>query len=80
MNVNATTLSLTALRIMTLNIKGLYVTLSITMLCHYAECRIFFWYAKCCHAEFHFTECHYAVCHYTECPYPECRYAEYRST
>ncbi len=72
MNVDTRTLSLKALGIMTLCIKGLYVTLSITMLCHN-------WYVKCCHAEFHFTECHYAVCHYTECSYPECRYAEYRS-
>jgi hypothetical protein len=33
----ATTLTLS---IMTLSIKGLYVTLGVTMYCHYAECRI----------------------------------------
>ncbi len=27
---------------MTLSIKGLYVTLSIIMLCHYAECRVLY--------------------------------------
>ncbi len=40
MNVDTWTLSLTALGIMTLCIKGLYATLSKTMLCHCAECHI----------------------------------------
>ncbi len=34
--------SITAFSIMTLSLKGLYVTLSITMLCHCAECHILF--------------------------------------
>ncbi len=38
----ATTLSITTFSIMTLSIRGLHVTLSITMLCHYAEYRILF--------------------------------------
>ncbi len=43
---------------MTLVIKGLYVTLSMTMLCHYAESLF---------AEFRYAECHYAECRYAEC-------------
>jgi hypothetical protein len=42
----ATTLSITTFSIMTLRMKCMYVTLtisdSITMLCHYAECRVLF--------------------------------------
>ncbi len=38
------------------------VTLSVAMLCHYAEC--------------HYAECHYAECQYAECHYAECYYAE----
>jgi hypothetical protein len=46
-NTGATTLSITTFSIMTLGIRGLHVTLSttahsVTMLCHYAECRILF--------------------------------------
>jgi hypothetical protein len=44
--------------IMTLIIKGLYVTLNITMLCHYAKCH----YAECCVFIYLYTECHYAEC------------------
>ncbi len=50
--------------------KGLFatftiMTLSKTMLCHYAECRIFYYYA----------ECRYAKCRYAKCRYAECRSA-----
>ena len=30
------------IHVMTLSIKGVYVTLSVTMFCHYAECRVLF--------------------------------------
>jgi hypothetical protein len=43
--LGTTTLSITTFGIMTLSISGLYVTLSTTMLCHYAESD--------------YTECHY---------------------
>ncbi len=38
----ATTLSITTPSMMTLTIRGLFVTLSITRLFHYAECRVLF--------------------------------------
>ncbi len=42
-NLNgATKLSMTTFRVTTLSIKGVYVTLSVTMFCHYAECRVLF--------------------------------------
>jgi hypothetical protein len=37
------TLSITSFSTMALSIKGLFLTLSIAMLCHFAECR----YAEC---------------------------------
>jgi hypothetical protein len=43
------------------------MTLSITALCHYAECRVLFivfakcYYAECRSAEFRYTECRGAV-------------------
>jgi hypothetical protein len=63
------------------------VTLSITMLCHFAWCRTLFvimlnvinaecHYAECHHAECHYAESHYAECLYAECHYAECHYAE----
>ncbi len=45
------------------------MTVSITMLCHYDECRVFFTnYSE----EYHFAQCHYAECRYAECRYAEC--------
>jgi hypothetical protein len=71
----ATTLSITTFSTMTLSIYGLFArfrifripTLSITTLCHYAECRIFYCYAECRYAERHYAECRYAERHYAEC-------------
>ncbi len=40
------------------------MTLSITAVCHYAECRN----AEYCYAECRYTECCYAECRYAECP------------
>jgi hypothetical protein len=51
------TLSIMTFSIMTLSIKGLYVTLSITMLCHYAVRRFIQYY----------TQRHYADCRSAEC-------------
>ncbi len=53
---------------MELNIKGLYVTLSISdsvrnNALHYAECH----YTECCIWFICYTECSYAECRYTEC-------------
>ncbi len=45
-------------------------TVSITMLCYYAE----FHYAVS-HFIYYYDECHYAECHYSECRYAECRSA-----
>jgi hypothetical protein len=63
--------------IMTLSIKGLYVTISINdtqhinslqyAVCHYAECRVLFVVMLCRFAECRYTECRYAECRYTEC-------------
>ncbi len=58
------TLGTTTSSVMTLNIKGLFVTLSVTDI-HYEntqiECQCFV--------------CHYADCHYSECCCAECRNA-----
>jgi hypothetical protein len=40
---------------------GLFATLSIE--CHYVECRDFYCYAECRCAECRYAECHYAECH-----------------
>ncbi len=50
------------LSIVTYLLHSAYMTLSMTMLCYYAECP----YAECHYAECHFAECHYAACHYAE--------------
>jgi hypothetical protein len=52
----------------TLSIKRLHLTLSITILCHNAECR---------YAEYRFYS-FYAELQYDACRYAECRYAECR--
>jgi hypothetical protein len=62
---------------MTLSIMGLFVTLRITPLYHYAEGRFLVSYAECryaecCYAEFRYAECHYAGCRYAECRYAAC--------
>jgi len=69
------------------------MTLSISVECNYAECRIPYCYsvhhyAECHSDEFHYAECHsdefhYAECrsdefHNAECLYDECHYAECR--
>ncbi len=62
---------------MALSIKGLHVTLSMTILpLWYMSCFIYC-YAECHYAECRYAECHYAKCHYAECYYAECRYAEF---
>jgi hypothetical protein len=38
------------------------VTFSITTLCHYAECRVFYPYAEFRYALFPYAECRYAEC------------------
>jgi hypothetical protein len=85
----ATTLIRTTFSIITFSVKGLFaafgittfskLTLSITILWYYAECRFTECrYAECHYAECRFTECRYAECHYAECRFTECRYAEWR--
>ncbi len=56
---------------MTLSIKGLFATLSITTLYRVSH----FIY---CYAEYHYTECRNNVFRYDECRYNVCRYAECR--
>ncbi len=53
MAVSAMKLSITTFRMKTLSIKGQYVTFSITMICHYPECR----YAEC-HIVYYYAEYH----------------------
>ncbi len=52
------------------------MTLSITIFCHNAECRVFYCYAECQYAECRYAECCYAECRYAECLYAECHHAE----
>jgi hypothetical protein len=75
LKMGATTLSITTFSIMTLNIIGLFATLSVndtqhtqhnSIACHYAAFRDFYCYA----------EWRYAVCRYPDCRYAECHYAE----
>ncbi len=82
---NATTFSKTTLRIFTLTIKGLFVTLSINGTQHYNTlywvqlCRVLrfiYCYTECRYAECHFAECHFADCHFVDHRYAECCYAE----
>jgi hypothetical protein len=71
------TLSITTLSKVTLSIKGFFVTLSITALCHYPECFIYCYadchFADCQCAKFRHDNCRYAECRCAECHYPECR-------
>jgi len=54
--------------VVTFILKGLYSTLSITILCHYVECHYAeFRYAGCHHAECRYAEFRYAGCHCAEC-------------
>ncbi len=51
-------------RVVTFILKGVYSTLSITMLCHYVECHYAgSYYAECRYAEFRYAGCHCAECH-----------------
>ncbi len=43
------------------------MTLSITLLCHYAECRYAEYYVFYCCAECHYVECRYAERRYVDC-------------
>jgi hypothetical protein len=61
---------------MTLSIRGVIATLSITAFCikfHHAECHyaefrdLCYCYAECRYAEFRYAQCHYAGCRYAEC-------------
>jgi len=69
---------ITTLRIMTHNIMGLFVILSIndtqhnSIESHYAECCGFY-----CYAESRYSECRYAECRYDKCRYAEYRYAKF---
>ncbi len=81
-----TAFSISTLSIMTLSVRGLYVTLSISdsqhkwhstlQLWHYAECH----YAECRVLFIIMAECHCAECHYAECHYAECRSAKNKHT
>ncbi len=62
-----------------------YMTLSITKLCHYAECHIDLllcwvsqWFIIMLSVTFinYFAERHYAECQYVNCHFAECQYAE----
>jgi hypothetical protein len=68
----ATTLSVTTLSVTPRRIIDLILTPKINIVCHYAEFRIVYYYAKrgldkCRYAECHYAKCHYAECHYTNC-------------
>jgi len=62
------TFSIMTFRIMTFSIKGLYVTLCITIHCHYtpwlyAVSRFIHYYAEHHYVDYHNAECHYTDCH-----------------
>ncbi len=56
------TFSTTKLSILGLNVTFVFMILSITTLCNYAECRVLLYcYAECRYAESHYAECRVAV-------------------
>ncbi len=55
------------------------MTFTLTVFCHYAECRIVYEYAECHNSECLYIECPYADCFNAKCRNADCRGVKFSS-